>query len=268
MRRRALFAFSTLTLVALGLAACAPQDQVDPAAQQAAEDLAWLKENKPLLDEKRQELAELRARLAGDAPEAEAVEGEEGEPSTPEELEARLAALESEVDKLTEEVGERVVRYLNNAGLVVGEELTPDQQFAVDVKIGEDIVVAKEYIDKGGNYKRALEIYNSAKQLDPDNERLLAAIAEAEELRWMSEERFGQVKKGMSQDEVRELLGQVMARNVQEYPERNVVAWFYRKEEGGAAGVFFKEENKGEGDWTVYNLDFNAVKPQVIESDG
>lgn len=266
MRRRALFALGPLTLLALGLAACAPQEQVDPAAQQAAEDLAWLKENKPILDAKRQELDELNARLASDAPAAEE-EGDEGEPLTPEELEAQSAALKSEIEQLTEDVGKRVVDYLNNANISVGAELTPDQQFAVDVKIGEDIVVAKEYIEKGGNYKRALEIYNSDRQLDTDNEMLMAAIAEAEELRWMSEERFGQCKKGMSQDEVREVLGQVMPRNVQEYPERNVVAWFYRKEAGGAAGVFFKEKKKGQGDWVVYNLDYNAVKPQVIEDD-
>lgn len=272
MRRRALVALATLTLAVVGLVACGPQEVVDPAAEQAAEDLAWLKENKPVIDAKRQELRELRARLADEVPEGEAgSEGEtEGELPTPEELEAQATAVQAEVENLTDQVGQRVVSYINNSGISVGAELTEDQRFAVGVKIDEDILVAQEYIDQGGDYVRALDIYQQVRALDPEHEALLAKIAEAEELRWMTEERFKQVKKKMTQDEVRELLGQVHRSNLREYLDRNppVIAWFYKKEDGGAAAVYFKESRKGNGNWRVYEADFNKIKPEVIESEG
>lgn len=270
MRRWVLIALGTLALAALGLAGCATEEVVDPAAQQAAEDLAWLKENKPVLDAKRQELQEIRDRLAGKVPEGEEAEagdqeGAEGETPTPEDLEAKATVLAEEVQDLASELGKRVVSYLNNAGIDAEGERTPDQQFGIDVIIGEDMLIAKEYIDKGGDYTKALDIYRQRLALDPDNEALNAAIAEAEEMRWMTEERFAQVKKKMTQDQVRELLGQVKLSNVKEYPDRGVIGWFYRKEDGGAAAVFFREKRKGDGSWEVYDTNFNAVKQQVIE---
>lgn len=292
MQRRALFALAALTLAVLGLAACAPQEKVDPAAQQAAEDLAWLKEQKPILDAKRQELQEIRDVLAGKAPapeataEGEAAEGEvaegEGEsaapPPTPEEMEGHAVALEAEIDKLSQDLGEKVVSFINSSDIQINSagnitsELTPDERFVVDTKIDEDMHVAQEYIDKGGDYGRAIDIYQVALRLDPDNQRLQDAIAEAEDMRWMTEERFKGVKKGMTQDEVREILGQVMASNVREFPapkssDKPVEGWFYKKKDGGAAGVYFQEKKKGEGDWRVYNVDFDAIKQQVVEGE-
>jgi outer membrane protein assembly factor BamE (lipoprotein component of BamABCDE complex) len=95
---------------------------------------------------------------------------------------------------------------------------------------------------------------------DPDSQKLLDAKADAERLQYMDEERFSQVKKGMTQDEVRSLLGTANARNIREYAEDNTVGWFYRREDHGAAGVFFKEK---QGVWTAVVVDFNALKPPV-----
>ncbi len=295
MRRElALFALLSLILAVLGLAACGPAEE-DPAP--GAEELAWLKENKPVIDAKRAELQEARDLLAagelpepeaaaadggpteggpteGEAAEGEAAEGEaaegEGEMKplaemTAEELEARATVLEDQILTLSNQISEKVVAYLNAAQLTVDGERTPDQQLAIDVKIAEDISVAQEYIDKGGNYSRALEIYHMAQQLDPEHPDLLAAIATAEELRYMTEERFAQVKKKMTKDEVRKLLGQVKHTNVREFPDDDVVGWFYRKEVGGAAGVYFKESR---GKMLVYNTDYDAIKQKVIGGDG
>ncbi|MCG8454860.1 MAG: outer membrane protein assembly factor BamE, partial [Holophagales bacterium] len=109
-------------------------------------------------------------------------------------------------------------------------------------------------------------IYDQALSSDPENELLLAAKAEAEALRHMTEERFSQVEKGMSQEEVRELLGTVKSTNVRDFTERNRIGWFYRKEDGGAAGVYFKP-GKAEGEWTVESLDFDAVESPTANQD-
>lgn len=285
MRRgRKLFPLVLSMGLMLGFWGCSPQDDTDPAAEKAAADLAYLQEQKPVLDAKREELAELKIRLKEGVPEGEAAEeaesadgegapgeaaeGGTAEPMTEEEVEARITGLEEEVLNLSEELVAKSVEYLNITGITVDGELTPDQEFAAQIKIDEDIVVGKEYIEKGGDYARALEIFSSAKPLDPDNEALLSAIAEAETNRYMSEERFIAAKKKMTQDEVRDVLGQVKLSNIRDFPDRAVVGWFYRKEDGGAAAVYFKETKAGSEKWIVYDTDYNAVERQVQGGGG
>ncbi len=286
MRRgRSLFALGTLTLAVLGLVACAPaEEQVEEP--DGGDEWVWLQEAKSNLDTKRLELKELRDRAAGKLPPepeaaaedaagdaaaedaaGEAAEGEEAEeavPLTPEELQAQIEALEEELNTLSDDFGARLATFLNAQELVVGGELNSLQRQAIDMKVDEDMVLAQGWIDEGGDYQRAINIYNDAMRLDPENERLKEAIATAEDLRHMKKERFDLVKKKMTQDEVRELLGQVYHRNIREYPEDNAVGWFFQKDDGGAAAVFFQEKKKGDGEWLVYDADFEAIKQQVI----
>jgi hypothetical protein len=71
----------------------------------------------------------------------------------------------------------------------------------------------------------------------------------------MTPERFALVKKKMTEAEVVAAIGRPLTRNIRDYPEKKVKAWFYPKNEAGeAAGVFLTE--KGE----VYSVDFDAVK--------
>jgi len=59
----------------------------------------------------------------------------------------------------------------------------------------------------------------------------------------------------MSEAEVIAALGRPLARNIRDYPEKKVTAWFYPKSDNGeAAGVFFNAKKE------VYSTDFNAVK--------
>ena len=268
MRRgRHLFALATLVPTVLAIAACGPaEEQVDPATEAATADLTWIRENKPVLDAKREETAGLRARLAGDEPEEgapELVNEETGEPLTDEEIQGRVTALDAEILEMEDELNAKVANFLNATGITPGEPLSPDQRLVMDIKVAEDVLIAREYIDKGGDYSRAIDIFNATLALDPDNETLQAELQRAEELRFMDEERFSQAKKGMTQDEVRALLGTVKNTNVQEFEDRGVIGWFYRKDDGGTAGIFFKERNKGNGDWVVYNTDFNLAERQV-----
>jgi hypothetical protein len=131
------------------------------------------------------------------------------------------------------------------------------------MKSDEDIALAREWIDKGGDYKRAIDIYTNALRFDPDNEALEQAMAEAEQNRYMSAERFAAAKKGMTEAEVRAVLGQVNLHNVKSFPDRKVVAWFYpTSEDGAAAAVWFREEKDGN---KVYKLNFEEVKPKSAQ---
>lgn len=261
-------------LLALPLVSCGPSDDAgeDPAAAiwsevtQMQEDLAAT----------RAELAETRTQLA--AADEEAAEGaevatdegaEEGAEAAPtaEELEARIAELEDQAVSQAEEFTGKVIEYINGSGLVEGQPRTPEQSQAFDWKAEEDIRIAQEYIDKGGDYSRAIDIYNASLMSDPENQLLLDAKAKAEELQYMTEERFAAVEKGMSQDEVRAAIGTAHNRNRRDYEDENMIGWFYPRnpaEGGGAAGVFFKQKND---EWRVNLADFDAVKPRATEDE-
>ncbi len=236
-----------------------------PSKQEQAREAewTWLSETKAQLDAKRQELAEQRAQLAEAVEEPVAAEGEEVEDEQAEavavDLEAQVRQLEEEIEQLTEEFGGRLVAFINADPPIEGEQPSERQMALIRMKSGEDMVMAQEWIEKGGDYKRAIEIYKTALIYDPDNERLSAALAEAESFRYMTEERFAKAKKGMTRDEVRQALGQPNLRNVREFPERNVVAWFYPSGEGGSAAAVWFQPDKQE-ELKVYRLDFKGIQ--------
>lgn len=255
---RGLIVFSALTLVAF-MVACGPQEpKVDPVVE--AEWTA-LTEAKEELDGLRVEVRELRAQMKA---EPEPVpEGEEGaaEPGpTPEEMAERIKELDEQITDMADDFNGRLAAFLNNPAnqILEGEPLTERQAAAVSMKSSEDIELATEYIEKGGDHRRAIDILTVALQLDPDNEDIKEALAEAEANRFMSEERFALAKKDMTEAEVREVLGQVNLRNIRKFDDRGVVAWFYPTAEGGsAAAVWFREGKSGEN--KVYQLKYDAV---------
>ncbi len=211
---------------------------------------AWtrLQKVKDTLDAKRRELRLLRDENSRD------------EGGNNRAVSGRLSTLEGEVAKLTEEFQGQVIDFINSQDLYEGQELTEAQQAAFDMKAQEDILVAQEYIDKAGNYQKAIDIFTTSLLTDPDSELLREAKARAEELRYMTEERFAAVKKGMSEAEVRDALGTPQPMNVREYEDRGVTAWFYpRTERKAAAGIFFRRRG---GELEVYAADFGAIEPE------
>ena len=143
---------------------------------------------------------------------------------------------------------ERLVAFINqHAGAreSTGEaKSAPELAAAIRMKSSEDLLLAREYIDRGGDYAKAIDILASARTVDPDNQELAAAQAEAERLRYMDEERFSRIEKGMTEDEVRAELGQVKQQNVR-HPEAGQVVWLYPREDGAAAAVFFRARPDG-----------------------
>lgn len=255
----------SVCLLMLSAIGCAPSKEADDPSATLWTETQQLQAE---VAKGRAEIADLKSQLqaatSAAADEAEpaaedAAEGTEAAPS-PEELQAKLDQLKSATTTKAEAFYQKVIEYINESGIIEGQPRTPEQSQAFDWKAEEDIRIAAEYIDMGGDYSRAIDIYNGSLMADPENQKLLEAKAEAERLQYMDEERFSQVKKGMTQDEVQALLGTVNRRNVREYEKDNTVGWFYRREDGGAAGVFFKEKK---GVWTAVVVDYNAAKPPV-----
>jgi tetratricopeptide (TPR) repeat protein len=208
------------------------------AARQTVEsaEWAWLQAAKKALDAGRERLAAL--------------------PPTDK---AGREAAEKEIVARSEELNRRLVDFINAHPLVEGEKPAGRLLDAIRMKSEEDIVLAHQFIDKGGDYRRAIEIYEAALAVDPDNPRLRQELDSARAHRYMTAERFAPVKKGMTQDEVRQALGPPNLRDIRDFPERGISAWFYAKDgDGRAAAVWF---SKDKGVYTVYQADFNALAP-------
>lgn len=251
-----------------GLACQSGDSAADTQLQAAWSELQELKGD---LDASRARLAEAQAQQTAepateDEPAAEGEAAAEGEVTGAEgAAPADTAALEQEVQEKADAFGQKLVAFINENPITEGEEPTQMQQAALDMYIEENMAIAREYIEKGGDYRQAIELYQQTLTLDPDNATLKQAMADAEANRYMTAERFALVEDGMTQEEVRAAIGQVNLRNVREYEEGARVAWFYPREEGSeyAAGVFF--ERQDDGSYTVYSADFDAMTPEKVQ---
>jgi len=264
----------SLAMVAVLAVACGPSGpKVDPVVE--AEWVA-LTDTKAQLDGLRAELRELEAMMR--ASEEEATDGESAtsdeasaEPQlSREEMEQKKVELDEKIVELADDFNGRLAAFLNNPAnqILEGEPLTERQAAAVSMKSSEDLELAAEYINKGGDYRRAIDILQVALQLDPDNADLAAALKEAEDNRYMSPERFALAKKGMTENEVRDVLGQVNLRNIRRFDERGVVAWFYATGEGGSAAAVWFQEDKKSGMNKAYQLKYDAVGAGGEGGDG
>ena len=266
-----------VVLAVLILAACGAGglSRIEQAQQ---EELEALQEMKQQIDAKRQELRALEEQMAaaivaeevvaeevveeeeaGEEETEEAVDQEEGIEAAVD-VEAQIAGLEQEIIQLTDEFGGRLVEAINANPMIEGEELTEQQRALIRMKSDEDMVFAKEWIEEGGDYKRAIEIYTTALAIDPDNERVKEALAKAEADRYMTLDRFERVTMGMSDRQVRAIIGQANYHNIREYPERNVVAWFYPTSAAGDAAAVWFREDEDSGSLEAYQVKFEAIQ--------
>jgi hypothetical protein len=233
-RRRgaALLCGALLLAAAPGCGRQTAEKTARPESSESRSEWAWLQRTKPELDAR-------RARLAA-----------QPDPR-----------LQKETQALSDELNRRLAAYLNADPPVQGEPLSERQKTALRMKSDEEIYLARTWIEQGGDYQRAIDIYKEALLVDPENPRLKEELTRAEARRYMTPETFAQAQKGMEPDEVRRLLGSPNLNNVRNYPERGVTGWFYPRNAGGdAAAVWFHKED---GRMVVYLTDFDALHPQV-----
>src|SRR5262245_34774382 len=169
-----------------------------------------------------------------------------------------------EVERLADELSRRLVAFLNADPPREGEPLSPRQRQAIRWKSDEDLRVARGYVEKAGDHRRAIEILEAALALDPNNGALRAALRSIRTSRFVTRERFDKVEMGMTDAEVEALLGAPNPHDVRELPDlgpqAGVVGWFYPKDDAGAAAAVWFERRAG-GRLEVYRTDFAAVRP-------
>jgi hypothetical protein len=250
-RRRPLTRHLGMALVCALLGAAFLAGGCGPAAKETGDrrspsaDAEWT-----WLETTRKTLAEQRARLAAADP-----------TPTPASFAAR-EALHKQTTALAGELNRRLVAFINADPPVQDQPMTERQKAALRMKSDEDVVLARQLIDEGGDYQRAIAIYEEDLAVDPGDPQLESELAKARARRYMAREIFAQLQKGMSQDEVRGLLGAPNSHSVKEYPDRGVVGWFYPKDaSAAAAAVWFAKNDGHDGRYAVYLFDFDAIKP-------
>ena len=94
-----------------------------------------------------------------------------------------------------------------------------------------------------GRYRDAIRFYRAVLARDPKNEDALRGIRVAVEHLSVSREKLLALQKGMSQREVTALLGKpIPGWSVRTERRESVVeSWYYRKSDGGIAGVYFRD---------------------------
>ncbi|MEE4272096.1 MAG: hypothetical protein V2I67_10500 [Thermoanaerobaculales bacterium] len=179
-----------------------------------------------------------------------------------EEISSKLEAQTAESEAAFEEVQGMLADLLN-----VGINEYPESQETADALMiysDEAILVAIDMVEKSGDYKKAIDHLSSAEGyfeaagLTPYHP-LVAQIADFDNWRFITQERFDAVAKGMTKEEVVAVAGQVYFRNIQESPDKGVETWLYKKREGGAAAFYFKIKTQ-----KLYDKNWEAVSTQVV----
>ena len=248
-------------LVALACGGSTPP-QLSEAQRRAWGELQRLRRE---LGRERAELATQRARLAGDGA-AEGARRDTPRDSERLALERGVAERQRTVSALSQRYGSRLVAFIDSFGALETGPSAPERRGAIRMKSDEDMAVAAEWIERGGDYRRAIEIYETQRRLDPEYAALAAALRRAREMRRVSAERFAAVENGMTQAQVRAVLGPVNLRLVRSFPERGVEAWLYPQEQGGTAAVYFRRD-RAEEPLVVYETVFELPSNEAPAAD-
>jgi hypothetical protein len=230
---------------------------------------ARFEEQLTVLQQQYDELQTLRADLAAAQASLAEIEAIRERDRT-EEQAAELEALPTRIEELTTARDEAfdaaqgaLTDFLNVALNEFPEH--PATISGLNIYADEAILVADDTVVMAGDYKKAINQLDSAlsyyQSLDLEPyPPLEEKLAELMDMRFMTQERFDQVVKGMTKDEVKQVAGVPYYQNIQIDEKRGVETWLYRKDDGGAAAIYFRTKTD-----KVYNKAFDAVKTRVVE---
>lgn len=223
------------------------------------------------LQQQYQELQQSRADIAAAEVAAAEIEAIKERDRTEEqvaqfaELPAQIEALNVSKDEKFEIVQGTLADFLN---IALNDEVLaadPGTLQGLSIYADEGILIARDTVSQAGDYKKALNQLNSSlSYFDsvglPPYQPLVDEIALVDEMRFITQERFDQVAKNMTKDQVMEIAGVPYYQNIQIDEKRGVETWLFRKRDGGAAAISFRTKTE-----KMYHKNFDAVKTKVVE---
>ena len=264
MRNSRFLPYGIAILVVFGLVSgCSRGPSEEELAQAAFEEqLATLQQQYEELQQARADLTASEAMVA----EIEAIKERNRTDEQKAEFEALPAAIVEQGttrDTAYDAVQATLADFLNIALNEFPEHPATEQ--GLNLYSDEAILIAQETVNKAGDYKKAINQLDAANSYYdsiglPPYQALVDKMAELDDMRFITQERFELVKKNMTMDEVKDVVGVPYYQNIQVDEKRKVETWLYRKRQGGAAAVYFKTTNN-----KVYNKNFEAVKLKVAE---
>ena len=264
MRRSRFLPYGIAILVVFGLVSgCSRGPSEEELAQAAFEEqLVALQQQYEVLQQARTDLVGSEAMLA----DIEAIKERDRSEEQIAEFEALPAAIVEQGnarDAAYDVVQATLADFLNIALNDFPEH--PATVQGLNLYSDEAILIAQDTVVKAGDYKKAMHQLDAANSyydsIDlADYQPLIDKMAELDDMRFITQERFDLVKKNMTMDEVKDVIGVPYYQNIQIDEKRKVETWLYRKRGGGAAAVYFKTTNN-----KVYNKNFEAVKLKVAE---
>jgi len=260
-RHRVLSFVTGLFVIALVLPGCSQGPSEEEQAKAAlTEQLAAIEQSYQDLQATRTEYDAATARLAELEAMSKLDDQQQAEMDT---LRTRIDELAAARDAAAETVQNQLAEFLNVA--LNNFPQASETVRALEIYSKEGLLTAQDTVLISGDYSKAIDqlrsiqSYYEGVDLEPYPE-LEAAIASYDDWRYITQERFDQIKKKMTKDEVSEIAGVPYYRNIQVDEQRGVETWLYRKRDGGAAAVYFKTN-----DDKVYATKFDAVKTKVVE---
>jgi len=262
MKRSVALSWTVLAIAALVVPGCAggPSEEEIRVAELETQ-LEQIRQAYDQLQQARADIAAAEAETA-ELEEIDANRRSEEQQQRLAELETQLTELETARDAAFEQVQTQLADFLNVALNEMPEaEITRE---ALEIYSAEAILIASDTVAKAGDYKKAIsqlstaQGYYAATPFEPYPE-LVATAERFEEWRYINQERFDQISKGMTPEEVQEAAGVPYYGNVRTDEEQGVEMWLYPKREGGAAAVYFRTKTG-----KVYEKKFDAVKTKVV----
>jgi len=264
MRRSRFLPYGIAFLAVIGLVSgCSRGPSEEELAQAAFEEsLVILQQQYDELQQARADLAASEATLT----EIEAMRERDRSDEQKAELEAlpaRIEELSAVRDAAYETVQATLADFLNVALNEFPEHPATEQ--GLNMYSDEAILIAEDTVAKAGDYKKAMNNLDAANSYYdsiglPPYQPLVDKLAELDEMRFITKERFDLVAKNMTMDEVKAVVGVPYYQNIQVDEKRKVETWLYRKREGGAAAIYFRTSNN-----KVYNKNFDAITVKVAE---
>jgi hypothetical protein len=264
MRRSRFLPYGIVILVVVGfISGCSRGPSEEELAKAAFEEsLAALQEQYDALQQTRADLRTSEEKLA----EIEAIRERDRTDEQKAELEALPTTIEEQKaarDTAYETVQATLADFLNVALNDFPQD--PGTVQGLNMYSDEAILVADDIVAKAGDYKKAIGNLDAANSYYesiglPPYQPLVDKIAALDDMRFITKDRFDQVKKNMTMDEVKAVAGVPYYQNIQVDEKRKVETWLYRKREGGAAAIYFRTTNN-----KVYNKNFEAIKVKVVE---
>ena len=132
---------------------------------------------------------------------------------------------------------------------------------AVPILAREKVMIGDQYMNLLSRYDSAIESYRAALEIDPSNEEARQRIAAAEGRRYVAMGTFAGVKAGMSDEEVRGMLGLPREDWIKQVVQNGRVysVWIYPKADGGASAIYFDNG-------IVYHTNWNAAAPATAHA--